>query len=112
MVGCRRCNPDGEEKLIFREFPENAGWFRGRVPLRSCAAGALGRARMEGWIMQLQRAWVAVIGIACGIAPGALGDVITVFPSKDNSLFEDPSGNLSGGVSSAIFLGRLGGNGN
>jgi len=67
---------------------------------------------MEGWVMRLQRAWVAVIGIACGIAPGALGDVITVIPSKDNSLFEDPSGSLSGGASSAIFLGRLGSNGN
>jgi hypothetical protein len=61
--------------------------------------------------MRSKWAWVAVIAGACGLAPGALGDMITVFPNKDNSLLEDPAGSVSGGASTAIFLGRLGPNG-
>lgn len=61
--------------------------------------------------MRSKWAWVAVIAGGCGLAPGALGDMITVFPSKDNSLLEDPAGSVSGGASTAIFLGRLGPNG-
>jgi len=58
--------------------------------------------------MRFKWAWAVVSAIACGFAPGARGDVLTVFPSKDNSLLEDPSGSVSGGGSSTIFLGRLG----
>jgi hypothetical protein len=61
--------------------------------------------------MRFKWAWVAIIAFASCFAPGARGDVLTVLPSKDNSLLEDPAGTLSGGASSALFLGRLGSNG-
>jgi hypothetical protein len=61
--------------------------------------------------MRFKWAWVVVSAIACGFAPGARGDVLTVLPSKDSSLLEDPSGSVSGGASSALYLGRLGANG-
>jgi hypothetical protein len=60
--------------------------------------------------MPVKQLWVIVLMLSA--APGALADVITVGASKDNSLFEDPTGALSGGASSAFFLGRLGTNGN
>ena len=61
--------------------------------------------------MRCKWAWVAIISVACGVAPGVRGDVLTVFPNKDNSLLEDPAGSVSGGASSAVYLGRLGSSG-
>jgi hypothetical protein len=61
--------------------------------------------------MRFNQAWVAAVVIVCLCAPGTLADVLTVTPSKDNSLLEDPAGGLSGGASPQLFLGRLGLNG-
>ena len=65
--------------------------------------------------MRSKWAWatVAVIAGACSFAPRALADTFTAFPNKDNSLLEDfpLAGGVSGGSSTAIFLGRLGPNG-
>ena len=60
--------------------------------------------------MRFKQTWVAAIAL-CIAAPAAFGNVITVMPSKDNSLMEDASGNISGGASQQLFLGRLGTNG-
>jgi hypothetical protein len=58
--------------------------------------------------MRLHWAWVAVVAMACTVGPGVFGDVMTVTSSKDNSLLEDANGSVSGGLSSAVYLGRLG----
>jgi len=39
------------------------------------------------------------------VAPAA-ADVVNVFPSKDNTLFEAPTGNLSNGAGDSIYAGR------
>src|SRR6266700_413670 len=61
--------------------------------------------------MRIKPLWVVII-LILSAAPAALADMITVGASKDNSLFEDANGSISGGASSAFFLGRLGTNGN
>ena len=60
--------------------------------------------------MRFSSVWVAAIGL-CLMSPTAFATLMTFTPSKDNSLFEDSNGALSGGASASIFLGRLGSNG-
>jgi hypothetical protein len=61
-------------------------------------------------MMKFQGVWVAIASLCLG-SPAALAAMMTFTPSKDNTLFEDPDGALSGGASASIFVGRLGSNG-
>jgi hypothetical protein len=61
-------------------------------------------------MLKFQGVWIAIASLCLG-SPAALAAMMTFTPSKDNSLFEDADGALSGGASAAIFVGRLGSNG-
>jgi hypothetical protein len=53
--------------------------------------------------------WGAAVAAACGVlasATVALGDVVSIAPIKDNTLYESPTGSLSNGAGQHFFVGK------
>ena len=54
----------------------------------------------------LRRAAVATVGGLFAFVPAALAAVVTLAPSKDNTLYQNATGSLSNGAGQYFFVGR------
>jgi hypothetical protein len=52
---------------------------------------------------------MCILGTVLGLASSLAADVMTFYPAKDNTLYEDPAGELSNGVGQGMFTGRTDG---